>query len=86
MGESKEPQKGFGRALKKARSEAELTQKELARRAELDPSQVSEFENGKGNPRWGTARRMAGALGVTLDELAGSAEEFEKRLGKRPPA
>ncbi|MGN6664115.1 MAG: helix-turn-helix transcriptional regulator [Solirubrobacterales bacterium] len=80
MGETPDPQRGFGRALRKIRTEAELTQAELARRTELHPSQISDYEKGKGNPRWATARRIAAALGVELRELAALAEYFEERL------
>lgn len=85
MGESPDPQVGFGRALKKIRTEAGLTQRELARRSEVDPSQISEIENGKGNPRWASARRIAAALEIGLDELAEQAQYFEERLREAAP-
>ena len=75
----REPQRGFAWAVRKIRTEAGLTQSALARRIELDPSQVSRLEKGRGNPRWATARRVALGLGVTLAELATVAEDFEKR-------
>lgn len=71
---------GLGRALRKLRTEANLTQQELARRTQLSPSQVSKIENGKGNPRWGTTKRIAAVLGIELVELADQAEYFEQRL------
>lgn len=80
MGETPDPQRGFGRALRKIRTEAEIKQAELAQRTKLHPSQISEYENGKGNPRWATAKRIAAALGVELHELAAQAEYFEERL------
>lgn len=80
MGKTPDPQVGFGRALRKIRTEADLKQHELARRTELSPSQISKIENGKGNPRWATAQRIAAALGVDLAELADQAEHFERRL------
>lgn len=71
---------GFGRALRKLRTEANLAQQELARRTELSPSQISKIENGKGNPRWATAKCIAAVLGIELVELADQAEYFERRL------
>jgi transcriptional regulator with XRE-family HTH domain len=75
----KEPQRGLGWAIRRLRFEADLTQNALAQRAQLHPSRVSRIENGKDNPRWGTVRRVADGLGVSLEELAALAEEFEQR-------
>jgi gp16 family phage-associated protein len=65
--------------VRKLRTDRGLTQSALARRVGLDPSQVSRLEKGKGNPRWGTAKRIAIGLGITLAELAAVAEDFEER-------
>jgi transcriptional regulator with XRE-family HTH domain len=78
----KEPQRGIAWAVRKIRTEAGLTQSALAKRVGLDPSQVSRLEKGKGNPRWGTVKRIAVGLGVSLAELATVAEDFEKRIPK----
>lgn len=80
MASGKEPQRGIAWAVRKIRTDAGLTQSALAKRVGLDPSQVSRLEKGKGNPRWGTVRRIAGGLGVSLAELATVAEDFEKRI------
>ena len=79
MTSGREPQRGFAWAVRKLRTEKGLTQSALARRVGLDPSQVSRLEKGRGNPRWGTAKRIAVGLGVTLAELAAVAEDFEER-------
>jgi transcriptional regulator with XRE-family HTH domain len=71
---------GLARAIRKVRADADLSQRDLARRAELDPSQMSRLEQGEGNPTWGMARRIAYALEVELVELAALAEDFEARL------
>jgi transcriptional regulator with XRE-family HTH domain len=76
----RDPQVGLARALRKARSDAGLSQRDLAQRVELDPSQMSRLEHGDANPSWGTIRRIAAALEVTMGELAELAEDFEKRL------
>jgi transcriptional regulator with XRE-family HTH domain len=80
VGTRKEPQRGIAWAIRKIRTEVGLTQSALARRVGLDPSQVCRLEKGKGNPRWGTIRRVAVGLGVSLAELAAVAEDFEKRI------
>jgi transcriptional regulator with XRE-family HTH domain len=75
----KDPQRGLGWAIRRLRFEADLTQNALAQRARIHPSRVSRIENGRDNPRWGTVRRLAAGLGVSLEELATLAEEFESR-------
>jgi transcriptional regulator with XRE-family HTH domain len=74
-----DPQRGLAWAIRKLRTEAGLTQNALARLIELDPGQFSRIEKGEGNPQWGTVRRIAIGLGVTLVELAKLAEDFERR-------
>ena len=53
-----------------ARSRAGLTQAELARRAGVPQSVVSDLENGKTlYPRLDTAMALAKVLGCTIDDL-----------------
>lgn len=53
-----------------ARNHAGLTQAELARRAGVPQSVVSDLENGKTlYPRLDTAMALAKALGCAIDEL-----------------
>lgn len=75
----KDPQRGLGWAIRRVRFEADLTQGALARRVKVHPSQISRLEKGTDNPRWGTVRRVAAGLGVTVAELAAVAEDFEQR-------
>jgi transcriptional regulator with XRE-family HTH domain len=75
-----DPQVGLARAIRKIRADASLSQRDLAQKVELDPSQMSRLEHGDANPTWGTVRRIAVALEVTLGELAELAEDFEERL------
>jgi transcriptional regulator with XRE-family HTH domain len=75
-----DPQVGLARAIRKIRTDANLSQRDLAQRMELDPSQMSRLERGDANPSWDTVRRIAAALEVSLAELAQLAEEFEERL------
>lgn len=71
---------GLARAIRKARADTDLSQRELAQLVELDPSQMSRLEKGRGNPTWGTVKRIATALEVELADLAALAEDFERRL------
>jgi transcriptional regulator with XRE-family HTH domain len=75
----KDPQRGLGWAIRRVRFEADLTQSALARRVKVHPSQISRLEKGTDNPRWGTVRRVAAGLGVSVAELAAVAEDFEER-------
>lgn len=75
-----DPQVGLARAIRKIRTDASLSQRDLAQRMGLDPRQVSRLERGDANPSWDTVRRVAAALDVSLAELAQLAEDFEERL------
>ncbi len=66
----------FGRRLKNLRDEAGLSRSGLARLAGVDPSYVIRLEQGKApNPPINTVARLAKALGMTIDELLGTADE-----------
>lgn len=54
-----------------------MTQEDLAHATGLHPTRISHLESGRVNPRWGVARRVARALGVSLPELASLAEELD---------
>ncbi|HEY5941545.1 MAG TPA: helix-turn-helix transcriptional regulator [Solirubrobacterales bacterium] len=76
-GLSQEPQCGLGKAVKALREEAAIDQATLAERARLSPSLIAEIESGGSDPTWGDMRKVAAALGVTLEALSELAEEFE---------
>lgn len=73
------PQEGLGRAVRRLREEAGLSQAVLASRSGLSPSTIIALEGGKRNPTWGTARRIANGMGVSLETLAEIAEDLEDR-------
>lgn len=58
------------RSLSALRLAAGLSQKELAERCQLEQPHVSRYESGRHEPSLETAVRLAGALGVSLDEFA----------------
>ena len=77
-----DPQIGLGKAIRKLRQEAELSQETLGHRAEIHPTWISHIESGRINPTWGNVRRIAAGLKIPLAQLAALAEEFERTLGE----
>src|SRR3954468_20272987 len=61
----------LGGIIRTQREELNLSQAELARAAGVHPRQIRRYESGEQQPVLAVAVRMASALGVTLDELAG---------------
>lgn len=55
-----------GKALREFRKFRGLTQLEIARRAKLPQSQISELESGKRSPTCTTLKRLASAMGAKL--------------------
>jgi transcriptional regulator with XRE-family HTH domain len=77
------PAPGFGGLLRQLRSEAGLTQEELAEAASLSPRSISDLERGINvTARKETARLLAGALGLTGPRRA----VFETAARGRGPA
>ena len=76
MGRRHEPQEALGRAIRQLRDERGLKQKELARAADMDVTAISHIERGRSNPAWGTVKRIATALDVTVSEVAARAEQL----------
>ncbi len=58
-----------GDLIKKARTNAGVTQAELAERLGITPQAVSQYERGIKNPKLETIRRIAEALGVLVPDL-----------------
>ena len=66
----------FGERLRQFRELAKMNQSELAKRANIPQPIISAVESGRQKSvNLDTARRIARALGVTLDMLAGPEEE-----------
>ena len=55
--------------IKQLREKAGLSQKALADKAKVSQGKVSEYESGKSVPRLDSARRIADALGVSINDL-----------------
>lgn len=58
--------------IKRLRDSWGLTQAELARKATITPAALSKIESGDGRvPTMVVLRKLAGALGVSVDEITG---------------
>lgn len=64
----------FGQNLARCREGAEVSQEELSFRASIHRTEVSLLERGERMPRVDTALRIAGSLGVLLDDLVAGLE------------
>lgn len=54
----------IGQRIKKARVEAGLTQRELAKACVSTPTMISDVETGKGNPKIATVLSICNALAI----------------------
>lgn len=59
----------IGDRIREARKRAGMSQAELAARAWVYPSQISNYERGLVTPRWRVLSRIAKALGVPVGDL-----------------
>lgn len=70
----------FATRLRKARLNAGLSQRELARSAEIDVSQISRYEKGAGEPRPGALKRIAETLDSSAEWLVTGNPDFDPEL------
>jgi transcriptional regulator with XRE-family HTH domain len=61
----------MGKRFKQLREAAGLSQSQLARAADVPVGSLRQWEQGRRTPLLDAAGRIAEALGVSLDELAG---------------
>ena len=73
-----EPDKALGLAIQRLRDELDLKSRDVAQRADVNPTHYSRLENGRINPSWGLVRRVAAALDVQVSELAARAERIDR--------
>jgi transcriptional regulator with XRE-family HTH domain len=65
----------IGKAIKAVRNAQGLTQEELAARADLHPTYISDVERGVRNPSWDVVARLAEGMGVPAAVIAA---EYDK--------
>ena len=70
-----QPPASFGEVMRQLRLDAGLSQAGLAAAAGVHTRQINRYEGGEQQPALDVAHRLAAALGVTLDELAGGASD-----------
>lgn len=75
MRQSRRSQPGLGKAIRQLREKRELTQEDLAEAAGITVRTLSQLETGNANPTWATVGDIAGALGVSIAELAKRSEQ-----------
>lgn len=78
--------KAMGRAIRELRKDRDLSQDDLAVRAELTQWSLSQIETGQCEPKWGTLRAVAAGLNIPLDLLCLKAEELISKTGPTAPA
>ena len=59
----------FGKAIRRRRRELDLSQEELAERAELHRTYVSDIERGDRNPSLENIEKLAKALNIKVSDL-----------------
>ena len=59
----------LGESVRKQRRKADLSQEDLAAKAKLDLTSVSEIESGLRNPSLKTIHKLAKALGIQVSDL-----------------
>lgn len=69
-----EPAEAFGRALRKRRLSASMSQENLALDAGVERVFISWLETGKKQPTFGTMVKLASALGCAASDLVKEAE------------
>jgi transcriptional regulator with XRE-family HTH domain len=72
----------MGKRFKRLREAAGLSQSQLARAADVPVGSLRHWEQGRRTPLLDAAARIALALKVSLDDLAGIALERKKGGGK----
>jgi len=70
----------FANRLLWSRLRRDYTQVDLAKQAEIDQAQISNYEAGRREPNIENLRRIAQALDITADYLLGLTDET-RRLG-----
>lgn len=75
--------RALGRALRNLRDRAGLTQEELAARAGIGATYLSQLENGHRGVRWHSVTRLLTGIGANLRELADAIDRAEDGDSRR---
>jgi transcriptional regulator with XRE-family HTH domain len=85
MKESGRPQPALGLAIRQLRIKRGAKQTDIAVATGLTTRTLSAIETGKANPTWATLQDIAGALEVSMVEVAKLTEKLQAE-GKDKPA
>ena len=77
MPRKEKPRAALGRAIRELRLERDLTQEALAHSAGITVGHLSKIERGQSNPTWETVAAISGALGLSINKLAKTAETLQ---------
>jgi transcriptional regulator with XRE-family HTH domain len=69
----------IGQTVRHFRAESGLTQEDLANAVGLHHTEISRLENGHREPKWGTMKRLARGMGITVKELVEFAEMLDRK-------
>jgi transcriptional regulator with XRE-family HTH domain len=81
MARPSDPQPALAQAIRQLRHDRKLTQEDLAHASHLTVTALVRIEGARANPTWATVRRIAGALGVSVGELADLADRLANSSG-----
>ena len=70
-------QPALGKAIRALRQKRGASLETLSGEAGITLNMLSLIERGEGNPTWATVRGIAAALGVSVSELAKTADKLE---------
>ena len=71
-----------GEALKKARTDAKMTQKELAEKCGMADSAIRKYESGKVTPKLDTIAKIARAMGLYAGDLVDAGQWGQVQPGE----
>src|SRR5216684_42098 len=71
---------GLRRAILQLRESKGMTQRDLAAKAKVTPGYIAQLEIGLRNPSLASLRKLAKALGVSMDDLMIDPQEKLRRL------
>lgn len=72
----------IGEKIKKARTDAKMTQKELAEKCGMADSAIRKYESGKVTPKLDTIARIARAMGLYAGDLVDAGQWGQVQLGE----
>ena len=75
----------LGNAIKQLRTQASLSQEQLAERASTDLTQIGGLERGTRNPSYSTLVRVAKALKTRVGDIANLADQIADQAESSPP-